>query len=258
MSQLQIRDLKASVDGVEILKGLNLEVPFGEVHAIMGPNGSGKSTLCHVLTGKEVYEASGSMMLAGEELADTPVEDRASKGLLQGFQYPVVIPGVGLRSFVEEALDAKGVPSGEASAIIIEQAARFHVTDFLDRALNDELSGGERKRSEMFQLAALSPSLVLLDEIDSGLDIDAVRDVAEAVEELRAPDVGILIITHYSRILGHMNVDKVHIMIDGAIVDSGGPELADELEDGGYDGVRERLGLVKAPAAAGSIFGGGI
>lgn len=258
MSQLQVKDLKAAIDGTEILKGLNLEVPFGEVHAIMGPNGSGKSTLCHVLTGKDVYEVSGSIVLAGEELAGVSVEERARKGMLQGFQYPVAIPGVGLGAFVAEALDAMGVSSDEAAAIIAEQAERFQMTDFLERALNDDLSGGERKRSEMFQIAALSPSLILLDEIDSGLDIDAVREVAEAVEELRSPDVGILIITHYSRILGHMNVDKVHIMIDGEIVDSAGPELADELEDGGYDSVRERLGLVQKPAPTASIFGGGI
>jgi Fe-S cluster assembly ATP-binding protein len=257
MGELTISNLTASVGGTEILKGLNLTVPFGEVHAIMGPNGSGKSTLCHVLTGKDMYDVEGSIVLNGEELSGTPVHERAQKGLLQGFQYPVVIPGVGLRAFMEEALDAKGISQEDASRIIEQQAERFGVDGFLDRALNDELSGGERKRSEMFQLASLDPSLVLLDEIDSGLDIDAVREVAEAVEELRAPDVGILIITHYSRILNHMNVDKVHIMIDGRIVDSGGPELADELEGGGYDLVRERLGLGESKVPA-SIFDGGL
>ncbi|MEX1281509.1 MAG: Fe-S cluster assembly ATPase SufC [Acidimicrobiia bacterium] len=248
---LSIRDLRASIGSVEILKGVDLDVPFGEVHALMGPNGSGKSTLCHALTGKSTYEVSGSATLDGVELLDKPVDERAALGLQQAFQYPVEIPGVRLGEFMAEVGVARGADADAFAATIAEQAHRFGVTDFLGRAINDDLSGGEKKRSEMFQIGVLSPKIAVLDEIDSGLDIDAVRQVAEAVEQLRSPDVGILVITHYSRILQYMAVDRVHIMLGGRIVDSGGPELADELEDGGYEAVRERLGI-EAPAPAGA------
>ncbi len=246
---LAIDDLHASVGSVEILHGVDLEIPFGEVHALMGPNGSGKSTLCHVLTGKSDYTASGSARLDGTELLGRPVDERAALGLMQAFQYPVEVPGVRLREFMTEVADARGIPAADAAAAITAEAARFDVEAFLDRSINEDLSGGEKKRSEMFQIGVLAPKVAILDEIDSGLDIDAVRQVAAAVERLRSPRIGILVITHYSRILSHMSVDRVHVMMGGRIVDSGGAELADELEDGGYDAVRARLGI-EAPTAA--------
>ncbi len=242
---LVVKNLSVSVIDKQILHGLDLEIPFGEVHAIMGPNGSGKSTLCHVLTGKDGYEISGSALLDGQEILDLEVDERARAGLLQSFQYPTEVPGIRLNEFMMEATEERGVPAAEASQRIADEADRFDVTKFLDRSLNYELSGGEKKRSEIFQMAVLEPKVALLDEIDSGLDIDAVKQVAEAVEEMRSPDLGVLIITHYSRILRYMTPDRIHVMIDGQIVDSGGAELAEELEKGGYDSVRDRLGLVK-------------
>lgn len=244
-SALKVKNLSVSVDGKQILHGLDLEIPFGEVHAIMGPNGSGKSTLCHVLTGKDGYEVDGSALLAGQELFELEVDERSRAGLLQSFQYPTEVPGIKLREFMLEATEERDVPRSEAESRIEKEAARFDVSRFLDRSLNDELSGGEKKRSEIFQMAVLEPKMALLDEIDSGLDIDAVKSVAEAVEEMRSPDLGVLLITHYSRILRYMTPDRIHVMIDGKIVESGGAELADELETGGYDSVRDRLGIEK-------------
>ena len=240
---LELSDLRASIGPVEILKGLDLEVPFGEVHAVMGPNGSGKSTLCHVLTGKEDYTVSGSARLDGVELLDLDIPERAALGFMQAFQYPVEVPGVRLGDFMREVGAARGEAGAGFDDRLATEAERFGVTGFLERALNDDLSGGEKKRSEMFQIGLLRPRMVVLDEIDSGLDIDAVRSVAVAVEQIRGPEVGILVITHYSRILSYMDVDRVHVMIAGRIVDSGGSELADELEAGGYEAVRSRLGL---------------
>ncbi|NND84907.1 MAG: Fe-S cluster assembly ATPase SufC [Acidimicrobiia bacterium] len=248
---LSISDLRASVGSIDILKGVDLQVPFGEVHALMGPNGSGKSTLCHVLTGKSDYTADGSILLDGEELMGTPIDERAQKGLMQAFQYPVQVPGVGLEEFMVEVGASRGIPADELSRRIEAAASTFSMDGFLERSLNDELSGGEKKRSEMFQISVLDPKVIVLDEIDSGLDIDAVRQVSEAVEALRGPEVGILLITHYSRILRYLHTDKVHVMMNGRIVDSGGAELADELEDGGYEAVRARLGIeAPKPAAA--------
>lgn len=246
---LSVTDLTASIAERQILNGVDLEVPFGEVHAIMGPNGSGKSTLCHVLTGKADYEVAGSARLDGVEILDLPVDERARLGLLQSFQYPTEVPGVRLRDFVYEAALAQGLSPEEAESRIEKEADRFDMDRFLDRAVNDDLSGGEKKRSEIFQMAVLRPKMALLDEIDSGLDIDAVRQVAEAVEEMRSPEMGVLMITHYSRILRYMTPDRIHVMIDGRIVDSGERELADELETGGYEAVRQRLGLVRTPVA---------
>ena len=242
---LKIEDLFASVNGKQILGGLDLEVPYGEIHAIMGPNGSGKSTLCHVLTGKSGYQVSGSAFLDGNDLLALPVDERALLGLLLSFQYPTEVPGVRLREFLLEAADERGVEPEEAAARIEREAERFSMVDFLERSLNDDLSGGEKKRSEILQMAVLKPSMALLDEIDSGLDIDAVRQVAEAVEAMRSPELGVVMITHYSRILRYLSPDRIHVMIDGRIVDSGGAELAEELEAGGYDAVRERLGIAK-------------
>jgi Fe-S cluster assembly ATP-binding protein len=244
---LEVRGLSASVGGTPILDKLDLEVPFGEVHAIMGPNGSGKSTLCHVLTGKSGYEVEGAAFLAGEDLLSLPVDERARLGLLQSFQYPTEIPGIALRDFMLEAAAELGIPADEAADRIDREAGRFGMERFLDRSLNYDLSGGEKKRSEIFQMAVLRPRVALLDEIDSGLDIDAVKQVAGAVEEMRSPDLGVVVITHYSRILRYLTPDRIHVMISGRIVDSGERELAEELESGGYEAVRNRLGLVKAP-----------
>lgn len=245
---LEVREVSAAIDDLQIVKELSLKLPFGEVHAIMGPNGSGKSTLCHVLTGKSGYQVSGSALVGGEEILTAPVDVRARTGLLQSFQYPTEVPGVRLREFMMEAADERGIDLEEAKDRIEREAERFGMEPFLDRSLNDDLSGGEKKRSEIFQMAVLRPRVALLDEIDSGLDIDAVRQVAEAVESMRSPDLGVLLITHYSRILRYLTPERIHVMIDGTIVDSGGSELADELEDGGYEAVRERLGIER-PAA---------
>lgn len=242
---LKVENLTVSVEDKEILHELDLEIPFGEVHAIMGPNGSGKSTLCHVLTGKSGYEISGTAYLDGQEILSLDVDERSRAGLLQSFQYPTQVPGIHLDEFMREAAAERGVSRADADARIEKESARFGVEPFLERALNDELSGGEQKKSEIFQMAVLQPKVALLDEIDSGLDIDAVRQVAEAVEEMRSPELGVLLITHYSRILRYMMPDRIHVMIDGRIVDSGGAELAEELDAGGYDSVRDRLGIEK-------------
>ncbi|MFP3914919.1 MAG: Fe-S cluster assembly ATPase SufC [Actinomycetota bacterium] len=240
---LEVRDLHASVDGTDILRGVDLEVPFGEIHVIMGPNGSGKSTLSHVLTGNPEYRAEGSALLGGTELLGLEIDERSRLGLLQAFQYPTEVPGIHLADFVREAAEERGIPAGEMDDRIQEVADRFGMAPFLERSLNDDLSGGEKKRSEIFQLVMLRPTVAILDEIDSGLDIDAVRSVAEAVEAMRSPDVAIVMITHYARILRYLSPDRVHVMLRGKIVESGGPELAEELEAGGYERLRERLGL---------------
>jgi Fe-S cluster assembly ATP-binding protein len=243
---LEVNDLSASVGGKQILHDLSLEVPFGEIHAVMGPNGSGKSTLCHVLTGSPDFEVeSGSASVDGNEILSLPVDERSRLGLLQSFQYPTEIRGVRLREFLLEAADERGMDVEETASRIETEAERFDLTRFLDRSLNADLSGGEKKKSEIFQMAVLRPRMALLDEVDSGLDIDAVKQVSEAVEAMRSPDLGVLIITHYSRILRYLTPDRIHVMIDGRVVDSGGEELADELESGGYEAVRERLGIEK-------------
>lgn len=247
---LRLADLEASVGDRRILNGINLDLPFGEVHAVMGPNGSGKSTLCHVLSGRPGYEVSGAAEIDGVELLGKPVFERARMGLMQCFQYPVEIPGVRLGEFVAEAAAETGIENSEE--VIASAAEQFDMTRFLERSVNDDLSGGERKRSEIFQISVLAPKVALLDEVDSGLDIDAVREVAEAVDKMRSPEVGVLMITHYSRILRYVLPDRVHVMIGGQLVESGGPELAEELEKGGYESIRRRLGLVEAkefPAA---------
>lgn len=242
---LTVSGLSARIDSKQILDELSLEVPFGEIHAIMGPNGSGKSTLCHVLTGKSGYDIDGEAELGGEDLLSREVDERARLGLLQSFQYPTEVPGVRLREFLMEAATERGLDLDEVAERIETEGERFGMTRFLDRSLNDDLSGGEKKKSEIFQMAVLHPKVALLDEIDSGLDIDAVKQVAEAVEEMRSPDLGVVMITHYSRILRYLTPDRIHVMIQGRIVDSGGSELAEELESGGYESVRERLGIEK-------------
>lgn len=238
---LSVRGLSAGLGDLEILKGVELEVPFGEIHALMGPNGSGKSTLCHALMGKPEYATTGSARVAGIELLALDVDERAAAGLFHAFQYPIEIPGVTLDELMAEM-------SGEAGekqfAERVRRASdRLGMGRFRGRTVNVGLSGGETKRSELFQLAIASPKAAILDEIDSGLDIDAVREAASLVEDLRSPELGVLIITHYSRILRYMNPDRVHVMIDGRIVRSGGPDVAEDLESGGYEGLRAELGL---------------
>ncbi len=233
---LDVQGVTARIGELEILRGVDLVVPFGEVHALMGPNGSGKSTLCHVLMGKDDYDATGSARVDGVELMGRDVEDRAAAGLFEAFQYPVEIPGVTLDDLLDEmARAAEDEDSFRARTAAV--AARLEMDPFLRRAVNVGLSGGERKRSEMFQLVAAAPKAAILDEIDSGLDIDAVREVAELVESLRNPEMGVLIITHYSRILRYMSPDRIHVMVGGQIVESGGPEIAQRLEAEGYAGL---------------------
>ncbi len=242
---LEVSGLSAAIDGKQILDDLSLQVPFGEIHAIMGPNGSGKSTLCHVLTGHPDYQVRGSASINGEDLLSLAVDERSRLGLLQSFQYPTEIPGVRLREFLLEAADERGLDVDDIAARVESGSRRFDLKRFLDRSLNADLSGGEKKKSEIFQMTVLQPRVALLDEIDSGLDIDAVKQVALAVEDMRSPDLGVVMITHYSRILRYVTPDRIHVMIDGRIVDSGGSELADELEAGGYEAVRARLGIEK-------------
>jgi Fe-S cluster assembly ATP-binding protein len=250
---LKIEKVKARLGDLEILKGVDLEVPFGEVHALMGPNGSGKSTLCHVLMGKAEYEAEGSATVAGREIMGLAVDERARAGLFEAFQYPVEVPGVTLDELVAEMEGVSADPAAFQGRLVAA-ADRLGMARFMQRPINEGLSGGEKKRSEIFQLAVASPAIAVLDEIDSGLDIDAVREVAELVEQLRSPKLGVLIITHYSRILRYMRPDKVHVMLDGRIVRSGGPEVAEQLEDQGYEVLRRESGLAPASAENGDPF----
>ncbi|MDJ0925460.1 MAG: Fe-S cluster assembly ATPase SufC [Acidimicrobiia bacterium] len=229
---LQVSGVRASYGDLEILKGVDIEVPFGEVHVLMGPNGSGKSTLCHVLMGKDEYEATGSALVDGTEVMGLPVDERARTGLFEAFQYPVEVPGVSLDDLLREMDEVRDDP--EFQDRVEAMTETLDMSRFRDRAVNGGLSGGEKKRSEMFQMAVAGAKVAILDEIDSGLDIDAVRDVAHLVEELRSDDLGVLLITHYSRILRYMNPDKIHVMVDGEVVRTGGPEIAAELEASGY------------------------
>ncbi|MEN8113002.1 MAG: Fe-S cluster assembly ATPase SufC [Actinomycetota bacterium] len=233
---LEIKGLTARLGDLEILKGIDLAVPFGEVHALMGPNGSGKSTLTHVLMGHDDYEAGGSALIGGVELMGLPVHERARLGLFEAFQYPTEIAGVSLDDLITEMVDVAN--DGTARERVAAASKRLSMDRFMARAVNAGLSGGEKKRSEMFQLAVADPKVAILDEIDSGLDIDAVREVAELVEALRSPSLGVLVITHYSRILRYMNPDRVHVMVDGRVVESGGPEIAERLESEGYTTIR--------------------
>jgi len=230
---LEVRGLTASIGDLEILRGIDLDVPFGEVHAVMGPNGSGKSTLCHVLMGKPDYVVDGSANVDGIDVMDLTVDERARAGLFEAFQYPTEIPGVTLDDLTSAMADSNPSDHGFAG----REAATTELLSmdpFRERFVNVGLSGGEKKRSEMYLLGVANPRMAILDEIDSGLDIDAVREVADMVEAMRSDDMGILIITHYSRILRYMSVDKIHVMVKGKIVQTGGPEVAEELEAGGY------------------------
>lgn len=230
---LEVRNLKARIDGLEILRGVDLAVPFGEVHAIMGPNGSGKSTLSHVLMGKTDYQIEGEAFIDGVDLLSMTVDERARAGLFEAFQYPTEIAGVSLDDLTAEMAASNPQDTGYGERIAAA-SKRLNMDRFRDRAVNVALSGGEKKRSEMYLLGVANPKVAILDEIDSGLDIDAVREVAAMVEALRSPQLGVVVITHYSRILRYMSVDEVHVMINGRIVRSGGPEIAEELEGAGY------------------------
>lgn len=230
---LEVRNLKARIGDLTILHGVDLAVPFGEIHAIMGPNGSGKSTLSHVLMGKSDYEFEGTAFIDGVDIMSMSVDERARVGLFEAFQYPIEIPGVSLDELTAEMAASNPRDDG-FSERIAATSERLGMDRFRRRAVNVGLSGGEKKRSEMYLLGVANPRVAILDEIDSGLDIDAVREVADMVETLRCSDLGIVIITHYSRILRYMSVDEVHVMVRGQIVRSGGPEIADELEGAGY------------------------
>jgi Fe-S cluster assembly ATP-binding protein len=240
VSTLRISDLHASVAGHEILRGVDLEVRSGEIHALMGPNGSGKSTLSHALMGRADYDVTrGSVTIDGEELLGLPTWKRARAGLFLAMQYPVPVPGVPLAAVVGAARagDHRAQVEGEAAALGVPAS-------LLTRGVNDEFSGGEQKRAETVQLAVLEPKFAILDEIDSGLDVDALRAVARRVSDLaRDGELGVLAITHYARLLSEMRPDRVHVFLGGRIVQSGGPELADELERTGYEALAQQLGI---------------
>ena len=245
---LTIENIHAQVEGKQILKGIDLDVKAGEVHAIMGPNGSVKSTLSSVIAGHQDYEVNqGTMLLEGEDLADLAPEERAHKGIFLSFQYPVEIPGVSVTNFIKTAINAtrkaKGLEDMPANVMlkkIREKSALLEIDSrFLSRSLNKGFSGGEKKRNEIFQLAMLEPKLSILDETDSGLDIDALKIVANGVNKLRSKDNAIVVITHYQRLLEYIVPDFVHVLFDGKIVKSGTKDLAIELEEKGYDWIKE-------------------
>ncbi|AOH36320.1 Fe-S cluster assembly ATPase SufC [Luteimonas sp. JM171] len=247
---LKIENLHASINGREILKGLSLELQPGQVHAIMGPNGAGKSTLGNILAGRDGYEITeGTVEFEGKPLLDLDPEERAAAGLFLAFQYPVEIPGVNNTYFLRSSLNAQRKARGEEELdsmqflkLVREKLSVLHLDDkLLHRGVNEGFSGGEKKRNEIFQMAVLEPKLAILDETDSGLDIDALRHVAEGVNALRSPDRAFLVITHYQRLLEYIRPDVVHVLADGRIVESGGPELAEQLEEHGYAWVKDRI-----------------
>ncbi|HPW97176.1 MAG TPA: Fe-S cluster assembly ATPase SufC [Flavobacterium sp.] len=247
---LSIKNLHASVEDKEILKGINLEIKAGEVHAIMGPNGSGKSTLSAVIAGNETYDVTdGSVELEGEDLADLAPEERAHKGVFLSFQYPVEIPGVSVTNFMKTAINetrkANGkeeMPANEMLKLIREKSELLEIDrKFLSRSLNEGFSGGEKKRNEIFQMAMLEPKIAILDETDSGLDIDALKIVANGVNKLKNENNAVLVITHYQRLLDYIVPDYVHVLMNGKIVKSGGKELAYELEKKGYDWIKNEF-----------------
>jgi len=259
MSQphLLVQDFRVSIDGSEIVKGLNLEIKGGEVHAIMGPNGTGKSTLASALMGHPRYEVTGGVVtLDGKDLLEMATDERARAGLFLGMQYPAEVPGVSNANFIRTAANAR---LGEGNEIPV---LRFHRElqakmkalnidpSFAERYLNEGFSGGEKKRNEILQMTVLKPRIAILDEIDSGLDIDALKVVAQGVNELRSSEMGVLIITHYERLLKYIEPDFVHVMMQGRIVRSGGHELAQELEKRGYDWVKEELGIADETVGA--------
>lgn len=251
MSELSIRNLFVSVEGKEILKGVNLDIRQGEVHALMGPNGTGKSTLAYALMGHPNYEVTGGeVWFKGHNILELEPDERAQLGIFLAFQYPIAIPGVSVANFLRTAINAhrraqnpedKGIPIPEFRKMLREKMDLLKMDNsFAGRYLNEGFSGGEKKRAEILQMAALKPEIAILDETDSGLDIDALRIVSDGVNALRGPELGVLVITHYQRILNYIKPDHVHIMLGGRIVESGGPDLALHLEEHGYDWVREK------------------
>lgn len=253
MAELAIRNLHVNIDGKQILKGVNLTVKPGEVHALMGPNGNGKSTLAYTIMGHPGYTVTdGEVCFEGLNLMDLEPDERSRLGIFLAFQYPVAIPGVSVANFLRTALNArrkvknpedKGMPIPEFRKLLREKMELLKMDPaFAGRYLNDGFSGGEKKRTEILQMATLKPEIAILDETDSGLDIDALRIVSDGVNTLRGPDLGVLVITHYQRILNYIKPDFVHILMNGRIVETGGPELALHLEEHGYDWVREKNG----------------
>lgn len=250
MSTLEVKNLHVTIDGKKILKGVNLTLKTGEIHAIMGPNGTGKSTLSEAIMGNPAYEVTeGKVLLDGQNLLELPVDERARAGLFLAMQYPAEIPGVTNAEFIRGAINAR---RSEDNPISIRKFLKKldENMDFLDmseemadRYLNEGFSGGEKKRNEILQLMMIEPKFAILDEIDSGLDIDALKVVSKGVNKMRGPEFGSLIITHYQRLLNYIIPDVVHVMMDGRIVAQGGPELAKRLEDEGYAGLRDELGL---------------
>ena len=247
---LKIKNLKAGVENTQILKGINLEVKAGEVHAIMGPNGSGKSTLSAIIAGKEDYEVSeGSVGFEGEDLLELAPEERAHKGVFLSFQYPVEIPGISVSNFIKTAVNerrkAQGLdkmPAAKMLKMMHEKTELLNINKgYLSRNMNEGFSGGEKKRNEIFQMAMFEPKLAILDETDSGLDIDALRIVANGVNKLRGKDNATIVITHYQRLLDYIIPDFVHVLYDGKIIKSGGKELAFELEEKGYDWITKKV-----------------
>ncbi len=247
---LNIKNLHASINGKEILKGVNLEVNKGEVHAIMGPNGTGKSTLASVIAGREVFDVTeGEVLYKGKNLLEMPIEARASEGIFLGFQYPVEIPGVSMTNFMRTAVNEQRkyhgldpLPSSEFLRLMEEKKKMVEITAKLNnRSVNEGFSGGEKKKNEIFQMAMLNPTLSILDETDSGLDIDALRIVANGVNKLRSPENATVVITHYQRLLDYIVPDFVHVLYEGRIVKSGGKELALELESKGYEWIKDSL-----------------
>ena len=261
--ELKVTDLHVAIEGKEILKGLDLEVRKGEIHALMGPNGSGKSTFANTLMGHPKYEVtSGDILFRGESILEMEPDERSRAGLFMAFQYPVAIPGLTVANFLRTALNARlapaenngsgavpkkrGISPKEFRTLLQEKMKLLKMDDsFAGRYLNDGFSGGEKKRAEILQMAVLKPEIAIMDETDSGLDIDALRIVSDGVNALAGPSMGVLVITHYNRILNYIKPDKVHVMVDGRIQISGGPELALKLESQGYDWVRERQEVTK-------------
>lgn len=256
MSELVIRDLRVSIEGKEILKGVDLTIRQGEVHALMGPNGTGKSTLAYALMGHPHYQAEGEVLFKGKNILELAPDERAHLGLFLAFQYPVSIPGVTLANFLRSAINSrrkavnpedKGISVPEFRRMLKDKMDMLRMDhSFAGRYLNEGFSGGEKKRAEVLQMAALQPEIAVLDETDSGLDIDALRIVSEGVNTLRGPELGVLVITHYQRILNYIIPDFVHIMLGGRIVESGGADLALHLEEQGYDWLREKHETITA------------